>query len=856
MDIELQVSTEKLAAVLEDIFRARRPCAGFELAFNEMRWYLDRMETSVGSFAVSEEIESIALNRLVTPEDGSPFFVPTTHLISLQRPTYIQPVSLFLVKYDELIAANLSPVDGPFELKLNFVVSLEVLSSPIDGVSICLRFVDVKSSPETDGDQITSDDRQRLLIALQSGGPICGGFSLGQIGGVIDLNLPVVVNGGISLSADKEFAAVRLDANPDPSETATEWQQFYSGRYQNLVPPENDWAVFIGKQLVFDGVRNLYDSEIAYIEATTDFDVQSQPNLDWRGGSPPQIDVSFSGEIIDGCLGIDVDVDIDVAVKIRVPDPGNLALDASVDFDVNDGEAFLCNLGRAFLPIFVQPFVAPSLPEKLKWEFGFSDNLGPFLRGLILSKATGNADGLILAGSIAFEPLTFGLLDIKRVSSFGFELARPCHSLSDGDYIALVDWALEPIAEQNNAPLFVCRTAILEDPDNLFRVIPDPSGKHSDAKVAVGVTEGRGYKGSSYPCRLLIASNAGVRILTIPASEPVDQTHDFNDIATWIGWKSRNCWKYASIWDHIHAFNPEWVINPVLDVISKRRWTMTIAGLEPNQIIEVLAKNDEPVSRYFANVDGAVFIDELLEGDQNITIRDGTRFLNTNQIEAFSKDHVSSTSEPETRIAQLQRLMIERDRISVSGEPQYIRLLHDSKAHFLEIGSYKGSRFYAIAGNCKLRSLSNEREKSFFGPFQRVCTSSNHDGKEFARVSAQEVNDPESNYLSAEDKEFLSNIDGLDNYSATKISRNKIEVSASCVTGEQRVFNCSKGLEPREVSKHLNGYWKRKYAQRGKWLALWREAEQSVVLYETLKRSADIDQSGLLESLRCSSRSS
>jgi hypothetical protein len=506
-------------------------------------------------------------------------------------------------------------------------------------------------------DALPAEQREKIRKAISAivVPPIT--LDLGSLTGAIGSKKMLAYNAGIALTSDENAVAMRVDFDVTDTPPSIDRAFFSQGPHNRTSGRE--WAALLDKEFL---VRSLTTGVESALGEETKLSMTSKPVGDWLPFFPGS-SARVEAELLDFCpfpvSDIDLDVEIFVvnkfsmvpgtpeALRIRVESSGRAA---------NIGEEFLCAVSAAHL----WPYAGARLL--------LSENAGQESRlayGLLYVLEPIALSGLLFGGLVLFE---------KSVSSApGGEGRKPnCSKTEDGAYecdypiqIAIpgggdsraqmrilgvdgadaglvlsgrtvnfselaektvvfefspFEWRMEgncrlDLRIENSAKITVSGTGALinayvlpgTDPYDEFAV------SVSDKTVVVKPSFRAGYVASPYPCKLRLATSAGIRTVTIPPPIAItDQEKDYYEALM------KNlldaCRRARDAF-----YQPERIVWRVPPRPSEERliadWQVAVHGMASGEILAINSEAGETLLEANPSQDGFVHVRLLLEGD-------------------------------------------------------------------------------------------------------------------------------------------------------------------------------------------------------------------------------------------------
>lgn len=282
-------------------------------------------------------------------------------------------------------------------------------------------------------------------------------------------------------------------------------------------------------------------------------------------------------------------------------------------------DAFICTQ-----PFDSSPFPLGGLPRLQDW--------------------LGRPDGLVLLGTMFWNERLGREFRLTSIETQPFKLDTPHFSCAQVGgpaglaqitghpewfvaYAARVTLAFEPraldhenahrgisISRRNLIPPYICAARVRpeDDPLNVFApyVTFDDSNPYvATVTVRVQVTavpDAYFTDAHRYPCRLLIHTSHGTRMLTLPAITRAS-ADDMKSL-TLNAWARRvSVCKAKS-----RRYDPRWIIDPADMYRERHHWDVMVAGLRPGERVSLRDRGERVVSAIRANRQGTAWLRALL----------------------------------------------------------------------------------------------------------------------------------------------------------------------------------------------------------------------------------------------------
>ncbi|HRP23508.1 hypothetical protein [Thauera sp.] len=619
MVIEFQVDATRFLQAFRNTLMRHAPCSPQAFALNlgpcgNQPVFLDRISVSGSSTLVRTEVNAIHV---------------------------VQPVSLFLTPVAALEASDAQPGAPCWNptLELEFALAIQIEGGT---PNLCVSFLRVRSSPAV-------SSSQALIISgfvAQWFPELCTPFDLSPLAGALGA-LPTAAAADVSADAALTRLTIRLELGPVASNSASQWAAFLAGSIKPN-PNAGAWSIFIdGGLLVQSAVARITAGLAGPIDDDT-FDLESGPSGIFLNHIPtinalfsgPGVSLAFSGEAVDACVclwdEIDLDVDITALIAFSVPAPNSLTMSLSIDWDLSDFELVCC----AFTAGIFWGFIGTNLlqEEKINW--------GEFLGGLVglpvvfsaaITQSHDQVGKFIDLGDdweqigkskkhyrrtthVNFPNAGLGTMTLTHVVGIEGGLALsgalgPIDVLENAELSAMTDewsWKVDDPCASNpilqagfninfnpvggftstKAPLVVCRAEILPASDPLGQFQPHLEVSNFSLRLSIPLaqllTE---YIAAPYPVQLILVTNGGVRIFTIPPIPILTQAQiqtTMQQVELMAPAICKDWTLVEAFWKGMH-FHPAWMIDPPPDREITGLWQIVVSGLNAGQRVQLLS---------------------------------------------------------------------------------------------------------------------------------------------------------------------------------------------------------------------------------------------------------------------------
>ena len=764
MMIEFQMTAEMMRDLVNYRMQIFRPCMKNPLTFGGMQFYVDQVHLKESSIALAKETQTYSLNSLL---EGNVIGVPPTDAQKVERrPLRLsQKVVLDLVEPSKLIAGGSQGTDSiiPREVLMVFEISVDVYS---DGSpAFCVRLHDIPELAES----LKPEEVAQILSSLRQEVDRCEPFDLGAMAQAMKVTLPPVVNAGITItSGANKIVVIRLDLETKGANAKDSWNKFYTG----AITPRlfgAQWSAFMPEGLIISMTEKRI---LKSIENQSKFDLQSGPSAAWAPeGDKPGLNVSMSGEIIDACPpGVDLDVDVQVRATLTVPKENVLRTTIKLDWSGDTFEESLCLavativwpvvgglllsddkvdvwefIGGLLLPfplVLIAGIVYLNSDEPMGefdaegWvkdsdserhqDLPIPDKVG-FIEGLKLTSVFGVPEGVVLAGNIKLVVPLLPQLKIGQLEKFEWKVEDACNAPTAICEPAGIGIIADPMGVEPRVPLVICSIKVINDPKGFYQVkgwnenIAKKEFVNSSTTLKIKFAV-QGVP--TYDCQVLIVTNAGIRVVTVPApsagpkitTPSLAEPEKFHD---WMKWKGANCWLTHNIWVEMGLFNPEWHIDPG-PFDYAQQWWIGLTGLNAGDVISLNESKLGELSTARVGPQGTAELSAMIEQPRDSALmisRNGARM----DIGAY-KRRVRAlrppTEAPRSVLTIKQVLLVRTGMISLRGEFRHMSLGYDQGRPTLLLVTSNGLNVYELGSGIFPRRLHLHYQPGLAGAIQ------------------------------------------------------------------------------------------------------------------------------------------
>jgi hypothetical protein len=729
----------KLVEVMHARMHAVRPCIADALPFAAELYHVAWIDIGQTQLAISGQGSGYILNEEILG-DVQPPAVGGIQVL-LNRLQVLQQITVRVCTRSAMKASNTNQaptIPVGMQLELDLSVQVNEQGRP----RLCAHVNDVHNveaplDPET---------RDALVALLQNRVNNCIPLSIAPLANVAGGETPRVFNAGIAAKSDLSLVCLRFETTTPDSGAKTRWESFHDGGFTNRLHGR-EWSLLIPKQMMEPAVSQVLQDNLA---GNSQFSLQSAVNAVWAPwGDVPRMVVTFHGEIIDACIGIDLDVDVTIGVLFTAPTANVLRTSITLGWDGDFWEELGCLVVAAFFwPIVGIMFVdegkinwglyfgglafgpaaiffgivgylstdepASNIPAPANWvkdsdtawhqDQPFPDSVGG-ISGLSMTLAAADPEGLVLAGSITLEEPLIPALATNVHPFPGWTLSRPCHSLWETESEASIGIIAQPMGVFPRLHLPLCGVQVINDPTGFYSDWSHAgnwilSSTSLEVKVDNPPTT---WVADPYDLEVLIFSNQGCRLITIPSpglppAASDDPEEQLQQTLAWIGWKATHCWKFISIWGIIGMMNPEWMIDPPPFERVAQHWWIQVTQAVPGDRITLRDQYGQDLMTAVVGADGRAVVSGFIEDAQARVwlARNGAR-LSTAEFRDFSRRIAAPGSEPAGSITIKQTLLQLQSELALDLAVEGFALDYQQGAPTLFLRTAAGVRAYSLA---------------------------------------------------------------------------------------------------------------------------------------------------------------
>ncbi|WP_437275222.1 hypothetical protein WME90_28715 [Sorangium sp. So ce375] len=692
MLLEFRLRTNTLANRVLKAFNADEVCAPGTFAVGGAAHVIDHVEiTSPPTFhRVPNPYKAVT-----TQNGGS--------VVSGAYDVHIhQSVTLFPVGLAELESSGESPTQGSLTPVITLILRIGFGLNEQGSAAYRIEYVDVDLGDL--GSFLTAEEAANVVAAIDAvvipiGTTPWETLPVTDLAQKLQTTL-VATNVGVALGGSiddpgGQVVIFRIELNgPDP--TIATWNAFYAADFDGALSAGLDWQVWVDKEIVLSSFNSRIHSQLRQANEEGAFVPSSAlPYATWDP-SVPKVSVAFSGEVPHACnavviaipIPVDVDVDVIMDISFQIPAPNRLQITGKVYWDANDAEVFVCAVsGLLFWPIvslwmyvdgknvhcpggappcldlgitgtlvtpigvFIGILTSPGSykpadlvidgfqeVDKTDANMEFRQTFDNFelINGMSLTHVGGTESSLQLGGT--FVPAAVALhaehtLGVST-SKFAWAYQDPCESPK-----LVVSAQIDLHASDGVGIPRICTVSVLDDPANQYKQFLSVGAQSISIEIPAAKVK-QAFLNAPYPCKVLIQTSMGARILTIDAfaalSDAEKQKMDMELTKTRI----EKCRRWIPIFWGKH-FNPRWLIDPPpYERVVEQLWTFAIRDSSAGATLVVKDLRGHELGRSVVDRSGSVWL--------TLGLPAGTREI-TAEVGAPANRHSRGTAEAEGR---------------------------------------------------------------------------------------------------------------------------------------------------------------------------------------------------------------
>jgi hypothetical protein len=655
MIIEMQIRASQFAAGFRERMRRELSCRVMEFNIGSEAFMAIGFDVGNTVFRHGVQASAVACVRGQNLLDQ--------HKVNHRALQIVQTLHANVCSRDNLIAANAAPCPT-FQLHLDLVFEI-AMDSCTWFSDLVFTFVGVDGiNPNTELVQTFTaqmpPSRQPLPFAQLLS-------ALPGIGNPIIINAQIVLSQSRETIAirGESWDPIALYEGRDTMRGVAYWKTFLNNTFVerlNAGGVARDWSIFMEKGFIVPPLRDALESSLL---DSSDLRLHGSVSASWENhGGTPRINIDFNADAISACRcftkKIDVNADNSISIDLSVPRANVMRQDAYIDVDPDFWDAACCSItGAFFWPLVGAELLADDQIDWWLYPVGILVwYINPFiLFGVAMFKALNPEDAIKPKGGLVkdpdddshwiqetsspMQPTDFGtptLLhaaavdDAQLLQASGIMLsgsltiaaARPTGVLNVLDFKPFA-WHISGGCSQMHAaqtafislvnnpefiPVDICDVRVLDDPLGVFSRVNPPRWSHNSDTITydIGwVPPAYFADPHPYPCRLLVITRSGVRLLTLGAL--ADATAADNErLRGELFHAISECKAKSDPFYHGSRLNPKWIPDPPFGELVTHLWQVRVAGLNAGEELTVTGAKNARIGVATADSEGMALI--------------------------------------------------------------------------------------------------------------------------------------------------------------------------------------------------------------------------------------------------------
>lgn len=526
------------------------------------------------------------------------------------RPIIHQEASIHLVRVADLRANATEPSPVFQEVSVDLITSMTILFDDNDDPFLRLRFerLDFKTLNNLIPDDLKEVAEDLVRSRFDNSDRPIDTSSINTVVKGIEFK---VTNAGVAGHLTQPVGPVlyvRLEINgyQGPLNVLAWWEGFFNNSVTNHLG-NNQWVALMDKSLLEKSIRQRIRDKL---DKSDKFDLDSNITVNWTPILGPQFMATFNGEVIDACVcffnEIDLDVDVFSIITLSLPQQDVLRTFIRTTYDADDAEVFCCALTAGlFWPVVGFIYMA---------DENNPVNFGHYIAGILLAFWIPLIGTAVAAGDVAptkyfddidenctklndeevrcdqrlnisfsdlgvdfltthLAALSEGLLLGGHISSlpsfqwgnFSFLLSEIGWKVSGSCMRGFVVEQSGGLMLYRHGAVAVCSYRVIDDPLQVFNLVGNELGSALEIRVYPNLTPA--YIRDPYPCRILIATNVGIRIVSLGVAANIG-TEEATDLELLAKVREGSCPNIIQVFHW--QIEAEWLVDPPSDLT---RWT-------------------------------------------------------------------------------------------------------------------------------------------------------------------------------------------------------------------------------------------------------------------------------------------
>jgi hypothetical protein len=652
--IEFQVSTAAFLSSQLTNLQSQKFCSPAPFSIAGYQIVVDHI--SIGANSIRN---SVVVTEYIFFEQ--PVYGTESQAVSALQTQVAQEITVFLADQNDILAHPNQPPTLILPIPATIVVNLRYFQSANNDCYFNVSFDHLELGqlpplpPGVDA-QTIQQQAQTLAQGLVPSQTIP--FNLAQMVLSKSGGSGNVENAGMSVDSTLSRIAFRAEVGSGTPFDPDAWQSFFNGNVPDRLQGA-DWALFLDHDIIEDivaapvqkGVEQHPSSDFELVTGFGSFYSNPAPNR-------AHVQVTFSGNVSAGPCTVWTDIFIDTDITVGAPN--SLTVDMNISWNT---ETTLCTVTIGILGAaigLITDLVLPFLSAVINPITGF---LGAVAAALYIENTQGPPrqslpncnqlsdthylctqsmplnqttqfgtlgfnslaalqDGVALLGQL--QPAALATATIKPSFS-NFTVGGPIISCGEISGHEVNDFLKDPpkyvrfdagvsLDNGGTAPLYLCSASVVNDPLGIFpqsalSVVSQQAPIELQIEIPYPTEQ---YFNAPYPCQILVSTNGGIRLVSIPAPTPLTQqeiTAVANGIATQVGL----CNELVDGWFRLfHQFNPIWSVDPPPGETVEHYWDFEIIGLAPGETATLVGTQEETLVTATAQTGEAVHLNAVV----------------------------------------------------------------------------------------------------------------------------------------------------------------------------------------------------------------------------------------------------
>jgi hypothetical protein len=655
MIIEMQIRASQFAAGFRERMRRELSCRPLDFNIGTEAFMATSFDIGNTLFRHGAQPTAVACVRGLHLLDQ--------HKVNHRALQLVQTLHANVCSRNNLIAANAAPCPT-FQLHLDLIFEI-AMDSCTWWSDLVFTFVGVDGlSPNMELVQAITAQMAPTRTPL----PFAQMLSaLPGIGSPTIINAQIVLSQGRQTIAirGETWDPAALNEGRDTMRGVAYWQTFLNNTFVerlNAGGQARDWSIFMEKGFI---VAPLRDALEASLKDSSDLRLHGGVSASWENhGGTPRINIDFNADAISACRcftkKIDVNADNSISMDLSVPKANVMRQDAYIDVDPDFWDAACCSITGAFFwplvgaelladdqidwwlyPVgivvwYFCPFVlfgvamykALNPEDAIKPKGGLTKDpdddshwiqetpspMQPTDFGtptLLHAAAVDDAQllqasGMMLSGSLTIEAAKpTGVLKVLDFQPFEYHITGGCSQMH-----AAITAFIGLVNDPEFIPIDLCDVRVLDDLLGVFSRIHPPRWSHNSGTITydIGWVPPAYFDNDNpYPCRLLIITRSGVRLLTLGVLGKATDA-DNERIRGELFKAISQCYAKSDPFYHGSRLNPEWIPDPPFGELVTHLWQVRVAGLDPGEQLTVTGARNTRIGIATANREGLALI--------------------------------------------------------------------------------------------------------------------------------------------------------------------------------------------------------------------------------------------------------